>query len=98
MPKQDGNQNSKSWLRWATFASFVKLYHMSSQSPNISGKADLRRSPAAVGGNCCPLPPLVTPLNSLMYVRKGGSVAEWSACWTQAQKSPGSNRSRDAVR
>ena len=31
---------------------------------------------------------------------QGGSVAEWSglvACWTQAQNSPGSNRSRDAV-
>jgi len=27
----------------------------------------------------------------------GGSVAEWIACWTQAQKGPGSNRSRDAV-
>ena len=27
----------------------------------------------------------------------GGSVAEWSACWTQAQKGLGSNRSRDAV-
>ena len=24
-------------------------------------------------------------------------IAEWSACWTQAQKGPGSNRSRDAV-
>ena len=24
---------------------------------------------------------------------KGGSVAEWIACWTQAQKGPGSNRS-----
>ena len=29
--------------------------------------------------------------------RIGGSVAEWLACWTQAQKGPGSNRSRDAV-
>ena len=28
----------------------------------------------------------------------GGSVAEWFACWTQEQKSLGSNRSRDAVR
>ena len=28
---------------------------------------------------------------------KGGSVAEWSACWTHAQKGLGSNRSRDAV-
>jgi len=27
----------------------------------------------------------------------GGSVAEWLACWTQAQMGPGSNRSRDAV-
>ena len=26
-----------------------------------------------------------------------GSVAEWLACLTQAQKGPGSNRSRDAV-
>ena len=26
-----------------------------------------------------------------------GSVAEWLACWTQAQTGPGSNRSRDAV-
>ena len=28
---------------------------------------------------------------------EGGSVAEWLACLTQAQKGPGSNRSRDAV-
>ena len=28
---------------------------------------------------------------------RGGSVAEWSACWTQAQKGLGSNRSRDNV-
>jgi len=27
----------------------------------------------------------------------GGSVAEWLACWTQARKGMGSNRSRDAV-
>jgi len=26
----------------------------------------------------------------------GGSVAEWLACLTQAQKGPGSNGSRDA--
>ena len=34
---------------------------------------------------------------SIFNGRKGGSVAEWLACWTQAQKGPGSNRSRDAV-
>jgi len=28
---------------------------------------------------------------------QGDSVAEWLACWTRAQKGPGSNRSRDAV-
>jgi len=31
-----------------------------------------------------------------LYLR-AGSVAEWLACWTQAQNGPGSNRSRDAV-
>jgi len=31
-------------------------------------------------------------------VLQAGSVAEWLACWTRAQKDPGSNRSRDAVR
>jgi len=31
------------------------------------------------------------------YLARGGSVAEWLACRTQAQKGPGSNRSRDAV-
>jgi len=34
-------------------------------------------------------------LNSI--TQKGGSVAEWLACWTQAQNGLGSNRSRDAV-
>jgi len=27
----------------------------------------------------------------------GGTVAELLACWTEAQKGPGSNRSRNAV-
>jgi len=34
-------------------------------------------------------------LHSTHY--RGGSVAEWLACWTQAQKGPGSNCSRDTV-
>ena len=33
----------------------------------------------------------------VVLLTKGGSVAEWLACWTQAQKGLGSNRSRDAV-
>ena len=32
-----------------------------------------------------------------IHSHTGGSVAEWLACWTQAQKGPGSNRSRDAI-
>jgi len=30
-------------------------------------------------------------------IYRGGSVAEWLACWTQTLWGPGSNRSRDAV-
>jgi len=33
----------------------------------------------------------------LYFSTRNGSVAEWLACWTQAQKDPSSNRSRDAV-
>ena len=35
-------------------------------------------------------------INTHMHTT-GGSVAEWIACWTQAQKGLGSNRSRDVV-
>ena len=43
--------------------------------------------------------PVVTPERSRQIYMPvtGGSVAEWLACWTQAQKGPGSNRSRDDV-
>ena len=40
--------------------------------------------------SCCTVQMTIT-------VTAGGSVAEWLACWTQAQKGLGSNRSRDAV-
>ena len=40
-------------------------------------------------------------VNVIIYMAvkgsSGGSLAEWLACWTQAQKGPGSNHSRDAV-
>ena len=41
---------------------------------------------------------LVLLFTAVVSVSWGGSVAEWLECWTQAQKVPGSNRSRDAVR
>jgi len=42
---------------------------------------------------------IATPLTIRVYTEhyEGGSVAEWLARWIQAQKGPGSNRSRDAV-
>ena len=44
----------------------------------------------------------VTLIPSVVYlnleVSQGGWVAEWLACWTQAQKGRDSNRSRDDVR
>jgi len=33
----------------------------------------------------------------LVITPRGGTVAEWLACWTQAEKGVGSNRSREAV-
>ena len=33
----------------------------------------------------------------LVFYSSGGSIAEWLACWTQAQKGLRTNRSRDAV-
>ena len=55
-----------------------------------------------------PAPPTTAPLtpgDHTVHTRTrltalcplGGLVAEWLACWTQSQKGPGSNRSRDAV-
>jgi len=71
--------------------------------PNISNIVNIvlvTFSPLAVDIIKC-------PSSSFFYLRHfnidyftlywGSSVAEWLACWTQAQKGPGSNRSRDAV-
>jgi len=46
----------------------------------------------------CESPEFILPdMYPSTVVFEGGSVAEWLACWTQALKGPGSNRSRDAV-
>jgi len=39
----------------------------------------------------------VNKIIHVLFVALGSSVAESLACWTQAQKGLGSNRSRDAV-
>jgi len=60
----------------------------------IRGAHFLIRSAQLVWGNTLRIGPVVCGV----YIRcRGGSVAEWLACWTQAQNGPGSNRSRDAV-
>jgi len=52
-------------------------------------------------GNGQPTEPALCQLyrhTSVPYGRaESGSLAEWLACWTQAQKGLGSNRRRDAV-
>jgi len=40
---------------------------------------------------------LIAAAKPVLSLFTGDSVAEWLACWTQAQKGPGSNRSRDAI-
>jgi len=47
-----------------------------------------RKVSATINRNCFP---------KMKNVSYGGSVAEWLACWTQAQKGLGSKRIRDAV-
>ena len=46
---------------------------------------------------CPSVCPSVCPVYRPLATAVGGSVAEWLACWTQAQEGPGSDRSRDAV-
>jgi len=36
-------------------------------------------------------------MNIVVVIIRGGSVAKWLACWTPAQKGPGSNCSRNVV-
>ena len=57
-------------------------------------------SPYSRTGLCHLTLPVTCPPSvfNIDYIRRtDGSVAEWLACWTQAQKGLGSNRSRDAV-
>jgi len=51
----------------------------------------------ALSGHNRHLDYMYMPVNIVTLYWWGGSVAEWLACWTQAQKSLGSNRSCKAV-
>jgi len=70
---------------------------------NLLGSSAQRRCTQAEGrqiqGKLRTLPFVCTRIYLIAFILAalGGSVAEWLACWTQAQKGPGSNRSRDAV-
>jgi len=66
---------------------------------NVDGNDN---DPYSRGKYCCRLALDCRPILYILVLRSmptlsGGSVAEWLACWTQAQKGLGSNRSRDAV-
>jgi len=69
----------------------------------LGGLGSVVSSPSGVrGGPQTPSPVIVAPVAKgdsciLEVPARGGSVAEMLACWTQAQKGLGSNRSRDAV-
>jgi len=62
------------------------------QLPEVPEIAHGTYSPGSRNGDVA-----ATGIQALHLVDRGGSVAEWLACWTQAQKGLGSNRSRDAV-
>ena len=51
----------------------------------------------AAGRNLLNVYTFISPFYMVAYMVGGGSVAEWLACWSQAQEDPGSYRSRDAV-
>jgi len=75
----------------------AKLLSLSSYEPvippNTAGCARLRRLATAWGlEDICTCTDTCTLLSIYLL-----QVAEWLACWTQAQKGQGSNRSRDAV-
>jgi len=55
------------------------------------------RGPSCVGHDRRPCKTDEPSTTILMLTSNSGSVAEWLARWTQAQKGPGSDRSRDAI-
>jgi len=86
----------------------VPWYHLhrASRRPNVpfltSSQASHQTgwklgSAVSYRGGLCPLPDTDSPACSANLYSRVTMVAEWLACWTQAWKSTGSNRSRDAV-
>jgi len=69
-----------------------RCYVASQPDTQIQQVATIDRKTEAVS-----LLPLANKVDCEYGPREGGSVAEWLACLTQAQKGLGSNRIRDAV-
>ena len=63
----------------------------------IPGKSSLHAGSLTSDSDCLSWIHELSLVYIALPVHQGGSVAEWLACWTQVQKGPGSNRSRDAV-
>jgi len=62
----------------------------------ILADSDMCARPAISHSSCChQMACFKAKMRQIRFLRRG--VAEWLACWTQAQKGLGSNRSRDAA-
>ena len=94
--KQPRCHHSAAWSAvWRSQCHLLAASHASHRRGMLLQLSHVRWSLCTVRVLC--IISLFTCLYCLNSIYEGGSVAEWLACWTQAQKGPGSNRSRDAV-
>jgi len=91
-PIDSGCESAENWQLSSTFTVAIVII-----TQLVSWYSFYRRTE----GGRLSRPSVVCALVPAFYMslatQQGGSVAEWLACWTQAQKGLGSNRSRDAV-
>ena len=71
--------------------------HVLGESPNAFRKKGQSQNSPSLRCDLSPFVKIIWPFVNNYCTATVGSVAERLACWTQAQKGPGSNRSRDAV-
>ena len=67
------------------------------QGENTAGKKTKKKTTAAAAAVAATDEQQKDYTFEVDYLAMGGSLAEWLAYWTQAQKGPGSNRGCDAV-
>jgi len=67
------------------------------QGENTAGKKTKKKTTAAAAAVAATDEQQKDYTFEVDHLAMGGSLAEWLAYWTQAQKGPGSNRGCDAV-